>query len=279
MLSNNNWRVPFIVLGAIGLVIAAWWYWVIRDKPSQHPRVTDEELALITTIDAQTKKLITENVPPLKFYLRQPAVIANAVAFFGFSWLLFMFLSWYPLFLVQTQNISLSSLAWAGSLPWIAGSIGTALGGILSDRLARRSNAPFRTRKWMTGFFLALSGALCIPLAAVNSLALAVGLFSVVLLLLYLANVQFFAIVRDFVHPARLGGVSGFVHFCANLAGIIAPVVTGFLIQDLHSWTAAFALAAGLAIIGAIALILVKPPVAGAADTAIETDSAIEYEV
>lgn len=279
VLSNNNWRVPFIVLGAIGLVIAAGWYWVIRDKPSQHARITDEELALITTVDDETRELTTENVPPLRFYIRQPAVIANAVAFFGFSWLLFMFLSWYPLFLVQTQNISLSSLAWAGSLPWIAGSIGTALGGILSDRLARRSGAPFRVRKWMTGFFLALSGALCIPLAAVNSLGLAVGLFSVVLLLLYLANVQFFAIIRDFVHPARLGGVTGFVHFCANLAGIIAPIVTGFLIQGLGSWTAAFGLAAGLAIIGAIALVLVKAPVAGAKDAAPANPVAVEFEV
>ncbi|MDQ0923879.1 ACS family hexuronate transporter-like MFS transporter [Pseudarthrobacter sp. W1I19] len=279
VLSNNNWRIPFIVLGAIGLVIAAGWYWILRDKPSDHPRISAEELALITTVDDQTRELTTENVPPLRFYLRQPAVIANALAFFGFSWLLFMFLSWYPLYLVQTQHINLSSLAWAGSLPWVAGSIGTALGGILSDRLARRSGAPFRVRKWTTGIFLALSGALCLPLAAVNSLGLAVGLFSVVLLLLYLANVQFFAIVRDFVHPARLGGVTGFVHFCANLAGIIAPIVTGFLIQNLGSWTAAFGLAATLAILGAVALILVKPPIAGAKDPEQAHNQAVEYEV
>lgn len=266
-LSNNNWRVPFLVLGAAGLVIAALWYWLIRDTPAEHPRITTEELALITADDAAAQKLNTEHVPPLRFYLRQPAVIANAIAFFGFSWLLFMFLSWYPLFLIQTQHIDLSSLAWAAALPWVAGSIGTALGGILSDRLARRSGTPFRVRKWTTGFFLALSGLLCIPLAAVNSLGLAVGLFSVVLLTLYLANVQFFAIVRDFVHPARLGGVTGFVHFCANLAGIVAPVVTGFLIQGLGSWTAAFGLAAGLAVIGAIALILVKAPTAGPSDS------------
>jgi ACS family hexuronate transporter-like MFS transporter len=277
--SGNNWRVPFLVLGAVGLVIAAGWYWLIRDKPSDHPRITARELALITAVDAETRELNTDNVPPLRFYLRQPAVIANALAFFGFSWLLFMFLSWYPLFLIQTQHINLSSLAWAGSLPWIAGAVGTALGGILSDRLVRRSGAPFRARKWITSFFLALSGALCIPLSTVNSLGLAVGLFSVVLLLMYLANVQFFAIVRDFVHPARLGGVTGFVHFCANLAGVIAPIVTGFLIQDLGSWTAAFGLAAGLAIIGAVALILVKPPVAGARDDATPSDAVVEYEV
>jgi ACS family hexuronate transporter-like MFS transporter len=278
--SNNNWRVPFIVLGAIGLVIAGGWYWIIRDKPSEHPRITAEELAHITAGDSATEVLAANDVPPLKFYLRQPAVIANCVAFFGFSWLLFMFLSWYPLFLVQTQHINLSSLAWAGALPWVAGSIGTALGGIVSDRLARRSGAPFRMRKWMTGIFLALSGALCIPLAAVNSLGLAVGLFSVVLLMLYLANVQFFAIVRDFVHPARLGGVTGFVHFCANLAGIIAPVVTGFLIQDLGSFTAAFGLAAALAIIGAVALILVKPPTSGPDKPSLAAPTAqLEYEV
>lgn len=171
--SNNNWRVPFIVLGAIGLVIAAVWYWIIRDTPADHPRITAEELALITSDQLPEESVIADKVPPLRFYLRLPAVIANAVAFFGFSWLLFMFLSWYPLFLVQTQHINLSSLAWAGALPWVAGSIGTALGGILSDRLARRSGTPFKMRKWITATFLALSGALCVPLTAVDSLGLA----------------------------------------------------------------------------------------------------------
>ncbi len=272
--SNNNWRVPFLVLGGIGIVIAAAWYWIVRDRPEQHPRITAEELALINSDRTPVDEASSEDVPRLSYYLRQPAVIANALAFFGFSWMLFMFLSWYPTYLVQTQGIDLKELAWAGSLPWVAGAVGTALGGVLSDRLASRAAVPLTVRKWATAAFLAVSGALCIPLATVNSLAFAVSLFAVVLFLLYLANVQFFAIVRDAVHPARLGGVTGFVHFCANMAGVIAPIVTGFLIEDLGSWTGAFTLAAALAFIGAVALVVVKaPPAVGSGGKALAFQS------
>jgi ACS family hexuronate transporter-like MFS transporter len=89
---------------------------------------------------------------------------------------------------------------------------------------------------------------------------LSVALFTVTMLLLYTSNAQFWALVQQCVHPARVGAVSGFVHFCANLAAIIAPAVTGFLVEDLESWTAAFSLAAGLAVLGAVVLAVVRRP-------------------
>ncbi|MFB6550780.1 MFS transporter [Streptomyces sp. NPDC056405] len=85
-------------------------------------------------------------------------------------------------------------------------------------------------------------------------------MFTLTMLLLYTSNAQFRALVQQCVHPGRVGAVSGFVHFCANLAAIIAPAVTGFLVDDLDSWGAAFSLAAVLAVIGAAVLALAPRP-------------------
>ena len=58
----------------------------------------------------------------------------------------------------------------------------------------------------------------------------------------------------------KVGGVSGFVHAIANLAGIIAPAATGYLVQWTGTFVSAFALAGGFAVVGALLVaLLVKP--------------------
>lgn len=257
--SGHTWQMPFLVLGGVGVLVAAAWYAVLRDRPEQHPLITDTEIRHITS-GVLARPPETDEAPPVRHYLRQPAVLANAFAFFGFSWVLFMFLSWYPVFLTEEHGIDLENLAWAGALPWIAGAIGTALGGIMSDRIARRTQAPFAVRRWSAVVCLGAGALLCLPVAAVGGTFSAVALLAAALLLLYLSNAQFFALVEDCVHPARLGSVTGFVHFCANLAAIVAPAATGFLVDHLDSWPAAFGLAGGLALVGALALAVVRRP-------------------
>jgi ACS family hexuronate transporter-like MFS transporter len=258
--SDNNWRVPFVVLGAVGVLVAGVWWWVVRDRPEQHPRVRQSELDHVAGGELARPDDDPAEAPSVGYYLRRPAVLAAALAFFGFNWITFLFLSWYPTYLVQERGIKLEELAWAGSLPWIAGAVGTAVGGIVSDRLAKRLNAPYTVRKWAAVLGLSISGLLCFALTSVAGTVLAVALFTVTMLLLYTSNAQYWALVQQCVHPSRVGAVSGFVHFCANLAAIIAPAVTGFLVEDLGSWNAAFSLAAGLAVLGALVLVVVRRP-------------------
>ncbi|HIE9814661.1 TPA: MFS transporter [Klebsiella pneumoniae] len=261
--SDNDWRMPFLILGGVGMLMALLWYLVVRDRPSQHPNVTKEEAAYIEGGDDTSDHphdLVPSEVPALSFYLKQPAVWGNALAFFGFSWILFMFLSWYPLFLLEVHHLNFQSLAWSGSMPWIAGSVGTAVGGILSDRILRRTNNAFATRKWIAVICLSVGALLCFPLAVIKSTGLAVALLTLTLFILYLSNAQFFALVKASVHPQRLGAVTGFVHLCANCAALVAPVVTGYIIGDLKSWSLAFGIAAGLTLSGAIVLAIARHP-------------------
>ncbi|MEU3735092.1 MFS transporter [Streptomyces sp. NPDC033538] len=258
--SGNNWRVPFAVLGAVGVLVAVLWYFFVRDRPEEHPRVSARELDHIVGGELARPDDGATEAPSVGYYLRKPAVLATALAFFGFNWITFLFLSWYPTYLVQERGVELSSLAWAGSLPWIAGAVGTAVGGILSDRLAKRFHAPYTVRKWAAVLGLALGGLLCFGITSISGTVLSVALFTLTMLLLYTSNAQFWALVQQCVHPGRVGAVSGFVHFCANLAAIIAPAVTGFLVDDLDSWGAAFSLAAVLAVLGAAVLALAPRP-------------------
>ena len=78
---------------------------------------------------------------------------------------------------------------------------------------------------------------------------------------LYLTGNTYWAIILDTVENERVGGVSGFVHFIANLAGIVSPAVTGLIVQWSGAFTGAFVLAGVMALIGALAVaIWVRTP-------------------
>jgi ACS family hexuronate transporter-like MFS transporter len=64
------------------------------------------------------------------------------------------------------------------------------------------------------------------------------------------------------VRGENVGGVGGFIHFLANLAGIIGPAVTGYIVQATGGvYTSAFVLAGGLAVLGAVAsLVFIREP-------------------
>ena len=79
---------------------------------------------------------------------------------------------------------------------------------------------------------------------------------------MYLTGNTYWAIILDTVERPRVGGVSGFVHFIANCGGIVAPLVTGFIVQATGSFASAFVLIGAIALLGAFGVaVLVRSPV------------------
>lgn len=77
----------------------------------------------------------------------------------------------------------------------------------------------------------------------------------------YLATASYWAIIQDTVKSDSVGRVGGFVHFLSNTAGIVAPSVTGFIVQATGIFTSAFLLTGGLAIIGAASVAIFARPI------------------
>jgi ACS family hexuronate transporter-like MFS transporter len=256
--SGGNWRLPFIVLGIIGALFALGWFTIVRDTPESHPWMTVSELAALNSgrLPRKPEMVVDDTAPPVGFYLRRPIVWTTAFAFFGYAWVLYVFLSWFPLYLVQAHHIQIKSLAISATIPWIAGAFGFVSGGYLSDAIARRTGNAAQARKWTMVACLIAVGLAFAPSAFVQSVGAAVTLMSVCVFLLYLTGAQYFAILADTVPASRLGGVGGFVHFIANCAGILAPAITGSLVSATHSWVSGFVVGGGIVILGAIGVAL-----------------------
>ena len=264
-----GWRISFVVIAAVGLIWTVAWLICATDRPSLHrwlAAAEKREAAQVVPDPAAS----AETALPLSAYLRRPAILATAFAFFGYAYILYFFLSWFPTYLATVQHLSIQRMGVVNAIPWLIGFIGLASGGFVGDAIYRRTGDALFARKLILVGSLAIA-AVCVAVAGlVTSIFAVVALMAVSVFFMYLTGNTYFAIILDTVPPARVGGVGGVVHLIANLAGIVAPSATGFLIEGTGSFTSAFVLTGAIAICGALSVaVLVRQdrpePLPGAA--------------
>ncbi len=253
-----GWKVAFVGIGLLGFVWLFFWTRLATELPRQHPTISAEELREIEEDHAAP----TANLPaqPLSFYLKQPVVLATGLAFFGYNYILFFFLTWFPSYLTMAQHLSIKDMSIATVLPWVLGFCGLAAGGTLSDAVYRRTGRALFARKLVLTVCLSLAAVSVALAGLVTTVGSALMLMSAAVFFLYLTGSTYWAILQDTVRGENIGGVGGFIHMMANCAGIIGPTVTGFIVQYTGVFTSAFVLAGGVAILGVLCvLIFVKP--------------------
>nr|WP_179791746.1 MFS transporter [Actinopolymorpha rutila] len=253
---NGNWRAPFVILGLVGIFFLVGWWVVVRDSPAKHPWVRGEEAAEMRA-DAQAAADDGPEDEPgsrsLASYLRLPIVLTTALTYFGYSWVLYTFLTWFPEFLHEAHGLDLNQIAFTGAVPWLCGFVGLALGGVFTDALGRRFGL-FTARKWTTVVGLLLVAVAFGPVGMVKSTTSAVALMALTVFVLYVVGAQFFALIQPAIPARRFGAASGFIHFVANLAGIFAPIVLGYIVDATGSWAVSFLISGAVVAIPAVLL-------------------------
>jgi MFS family permease len=130
------------------------------------------------------------------------------------------------------------------------------------DRLLRRGETPNRIYK-TTMAVSQLATAVCLAGVVV---ATTPELASACLLLTGLAfglgSSTLFASAQTLAGPTAAGRWVGFQNFVGNLAGVMGPAITGFLIDRTGHFSSAFALAITIAIIGLFSWTIVVPRIA-----------------
>jgi MFS transporter, ACS family, hexuronate transporter len=250
---SYGWRVSFVVIAAIGLIWVLIWAFSTTDRPAQHHRVRDAERLEIEQDQAAE---IARAQLPLTHYLSQPAVLATALAFFGYAYILYFFLSWFPSYLTMALHLSIQKMAVVSVIPWALGFLGLALGGWICDVLGRRLGNQVAARKLVLIVCLLVAAATVALAGMASSLEAVVALMAVAVFFMYVSGSTYWAIILGLVESGRVGGVAGFVHLIANTAGIVAPLVTGIIVEKTGSFVSAFILAGIIATGGALLVAL-----------------------
>ncbi|MBV8841712.1 MAG: MFS transporter [Bryobacterales bacterium] len=169
-------------------------------------------------------------------------LLGLCLGFFSFDYFLYLLLTWLPDYLVQVRHLSLMKAGFYSAMPFVVFTLGEAFGGWIGDCLIRRGHDETRSRKWIVTAAL-LSGLLLIPAVAVENARLAIGLI-IGACCAGLAMGNLIVMVQNIAPPQEVAVWAGLQNFAGNVGGILAPLVTGFLIARTGSYMPGFVIAA-----------------------------------
>ena len=241
LMARYGWRPFFIVLGLISMAwLIPWFAWV----PPAGAAISQVEKT-----GAWFLKL-----------LRQRSMWGTCGGLFGANYVLYFEITWLPYYLIRERQFSMSTMAKIGTVGYLCYSAGATLFGWLSDRWIAAGNSPTLVRKTFAGVGAGSAGLLLL------GCVLAGPQVSVLLLLLGfgaggMCGSNIWAITQTLAGPKMSGRWTGFQNFVGNLAGIIAPTVTGFVVGYTGRFFAAFAIMAAVSLLAALSYFFVVGPV------------------
>jgi len=242
LIARFGWRPFFLVLGGVSLIwLIPWIRWMPRSA------------AVLPTKSKPVYEGIFE-------VIKQPSAWGACGGYFCGNYVLYFLLTWLPLYLVQERNFSLQATAKIGGATFLCKAVGTLVSGWLSDVWIARGATPTLARKTLACVALMLSGAMLLVASVSGTRP------SIIFLLIGSGCLGFFtpqghAMNQTLAGPQLAGTWTSLVLFVGNLSGVIAPAVTGFVVDRTGHFVWAFAVVAVVACAGAFSYWFVVGPV------------------
>lgn len=232
LVSRLGWRPFFLVLGLGSMLwLIPWHLWKPTGKGvSAHEDRTD--IASIGDI------------------LRQRSAWFSAFGLFCTNYFWYFLITWLPAYMEKERHFPKSKMAVLGSIPFLAIAISCVTAGWLSDRLIAGGHSPTRVRKSFAGIGLTLS-TIILPVALTRDTTAAMVLLVLACLSFGIFTSNLFAITQTLAGPRAAGKWTGFQNGFGNLAGVVAPALTGWVVDQTGEFYLAFLVAAGFVLAGA----------------------------
>ena len=188
--------------------------------------------------------------------VKQKKVVGLAIGFGSYNYVFYLFVTWMPVYIARSFNIDLAHAFLYTGVPWlIAAAADLFVGGWLVDTLIRRGWNADRVRRFVliggTAMGLGILGAgnAHTPAQAMFWVSVSIGGLS--------AAAPVGWSVPALIAPGdTVGSVGGIMNLSNQVSGIVAPIVTGFLVNGRQSFTGAFGVAAAYLAIGIAAYLL-----------------------
>jgi MFS family permease len=251
-----NWQSVFYVLGAMGVIWAAVWYYYYRDDPREHSAVNVAELELID-VDLQTKSRPAKGPVPWASILASRDLWYLSAMYFCYGWVLWLYMLWLPTYFIEARHFTAIKTGLATSIPLLAATVTNVAGGWISDKLARRWSDLRRGRTRVSVIGFAIAGLALIPGVLVQNNVISLAWITVALAGLELTVAVSWAICLD-IGGEFTGSVSSIMNMLGNIGGAIAAVVIGYL-STLLGWNWPFLTASVLCVIAALLATQINP--------------------
>jgi sugar phosphate permease len=255
VLLHFGWRWNFAATGIISLVYFALFYAYYKN-PSQDVRLSDLEREHIQRGGAQPEDAVRAAAgAPLAYLMRQPKVIGLALGYGSYNYVFYLLLTWLPTYLLDVHHLDLVHSVFYTSLPWLCATVAELIvGGWLVDALIQRGWNATRVRQTVlvSGMSLGLG---IFGVAYARSTEAAVFWIAVSITGLSIAAPVGWSMPGLISPRESVGTVGGIMNLSNQIAGIAAPIVTGFIVAGTRSYSASFIAAAAFLLLGIAAYV------------------------
>jgi len=242
ILAQYGWRPLFLSLGTLSLLWLVPWL----AGPVRMPSIRRVE-------DAHHGAS-----PSFLDVVRKREAIGAGLGHFCANYTFYFVLSWLPYYLVSVRGYSLERMAAIGGLTYVMNAVGSWISGHVGDRLIQRGQSPHRV--YVSTLVIShVVVAVCLMGVLIGGPRLFEASLFVMGFAFGLATTTLYAVGQLLAGPRAAGQWMGFQNAVGNLAGIVGPAITGFLVDHTGSFYSAFVLAIGFSLLGVLAWTIVIP--------------------
>jgi MFS family permease len=239
LIEHAGWRHMFMIFGAISLLWLLPWMRVgIRRESTLPPAAPG---------------------PAFGELLRQRAMWATGLGHLANNYTYYFMLSWLPLYLVKERGFSQLEMAQLAGSAYLINAICAMLAGWAIDRYIARggtANLGYKVVMSVSQF----GTVVCMLGMTVGTQPWVLASMFVYQVLCGVSSPGVFAVSQIFAGPAVAGRWVGVQNTMGNVAGIVAPALTGLVVQVTGHFAGAFILAAAVGLMGTACWALLMPP-------------------
>jgi ACS family D-galactonate transporter-like MFS transporter len=262
-----GWRVLFAIAGALGMAFGSV-FWLLYRDPKQGSKANPAELELIAAgggLEASAAgrgrkdghSAVKFDIKTLGRLFAQRTILGASIGHFAGNVTLVFFLTWFPTYLANERHMDWTRSGVFTLFPYIAASLGVITGGFLSDLLIKRTGSALLGRKLpiVAGLLLA-STMMAAGFVDSNTLGntLVIAIASLAFFGQGMVNLGW-TLMSDVAPKQFIGLSGGAFNLVGNIAGIVTPLVVGFVVNETGSFRGGLLFVGVVALAGAFAYI------------------------
>jgi MFS family permease len=222
LIQLHGWRMMFVVLGLGGLIWLIPWFLMVSDDHLEMER--------------RASRSASPTVPFGRI-MASPVIWGTIIGTFCYMYFVYFCMTWMPAYFREQRGLSIGSMGLYTFFSFAGMAAVAAIAGWAADRMIARGGDPVKVRKLFTiaGFVMASTEVFGAMSDSVP-LALFFAVFS--LSGLGLATANYWALTQTLIPGGAIGRIVGIQNCAANIPGIVAPILTGWLIQRTGSYQA-----------------------------------------
>ena len=187
--------------------------------------------------------------------LKDSRVSILSLSYFFNSYVLFVFVFWLYLYLVEQRKMTIMGGGFYTSIPFVLAMFFVPVAGLICDRLSAKRGPTVGRRVVAVVALIGSSTFLIFGVDAENQ-NLAIAGLSLAVAFLLCSEVAYWAASMD-VGGENAGTVGGIMNMAGNLGGVVSTSLVPILVE-WRGWSFAFQSAAGLSVVAAVLWLLVK---------------------